>query len=253
MGIPLVYKDKTYTGTYHWTELADEKFITVGGSRVSTLWNVPFNDMQQLGIAKLEFEDEIEILCQRQEYEPYRNGKTKLNHNNYQIVKLDFDFLLEWQARFFLMLGWQEEKARQFLSQDTLTYISERIILLRRREIDKQATILAETLGVPKEQILQQMLTIEPVKKDYLEGLLIRLANEYFISVGETKDLYKLNKPIAIEWLASNDYEEADWDGKGFDKYLNNKVQFKPDEKQKPPKSRNAKGWVGSIVSMEKV
>lgn len=161
MSRSLDYSKKTFTGTFHWTELAEEKFTTVGGARVKSLWNIPFKNLQELGISRVETEEYIEIFCQRQEWEDYNAGHTKTCYDNYQIVRLDYEYLLEWQARLFNALNWSSDKVEKFLQKDTLKYISERMVYLRRKEIDRQAEALSQQLGIPKELVLKKLMPPE--------------------------------------------------------------------------------------------
>ena len=261
------YSKKQFTGAYHWTELSEEKFTTVGNARVSSLWNIPFENLQELGISRVETEEHIEIFCQRQEWEEYKGKQTKTCYDNYQIIRLDYEYLLEWQARLFNCLNWSDDKVEKFLQKDTLKYISNRMIYLRRKEIERNAEKLAEQLGIPKEMVLKQLLPPEPFveepKKepvpveddgeDYLEGTLIRLSHEWFVSVGEEKHLYKIpNKQMLIDACINQGFETDSMKGEDLVFYLNSLVKFRKKEGASPPRSRNAKGWVDVIVEVTK-
>jgi hypothetical protein len=256
------YSTKKFTGTYHWTELADTPMTTIGNARVGTLWSIPFDKLQELGINRVETEEFIEVLCQIQEWEPYRGKQTKTCYDNYQIVKLDYEYLLEWQARLFNCLNWSSDKVAKFLQKDTLKYIDERMSYLKRREIERQAEKVAEQLGVSKEKVLAQWFpqqdVVEPVREEiatqnYLEGTLIKMSNEWFVSVGEEKDLYKVsNKQTLVDVLINQGFETNSMRGEDLIFYLNSVVKFQKKENTPPPKSRNAKGWVDSIVGINK-
>lgn len=257
------YSKKTFTGAFHWTELVDDKFTTVGNARVSSLFNIPFENLQELGISRIETEDYIEVFCQRQEWTEWRGKQTKTNYDNYQIVRLDYEYLLEWQARLFNCLNWNQDKVEKFLQKDTLEYISNRMIYLRRKEIERNAEKLAEQLGIPKEKVLAQLLPPEeqpkkeePIKIEHaigntFEGALIKLSNEWFVSVGEDKDLYKVpNKRMLIDWFVNNAYETTDVFN--LENYLNTSIKFQKKQGVAPPRSRQAKGWVDVILGVIK-
>ena len=256
----LNYTSKNFTGEHHWSECIDWKFITVGGARVQTIFNIPFDELQAQGISRVETEEYIQIFAQRLEFEPYRENKTKVNYNNYQIIQLDFDYLLEWQSRFFMCLGWNEEAICRFLQDKTTEYIAQRTTYLKRKETERIAQELAESLGSTPELVMAQLfagtmpmpqVTQETQPKndqDNLLGRLKRLGNEYFLSVdGESEDgkpdLYKVASSMLIEFL------DGSW-ATNLQEYVNCEFVFQVDTEQKPPKSRGAKGWVKSLVTI---
>lgn len=103
----LIYEDKKLTGTYHWSEVIDKKFETICEARIDSLFSIPFDKLQIIDFYRVVSEPhiEVEVFAQMQEYKIGNNGKKATNYDNYQIIRLDYKYLLEWQARFFKPLG----------------------------------------------------------------------------------------------------------------------------------------------------
>lgn len=253
------YENKNFTGTFHWTDAQDWKFITVAGARCTSLFNVPFDTLQEVGIKRVEFEENIEVFAQRQEYTLWRGKQTKVNYDNYQIILLDFDYLYEWQSRFFCMMGWEMNDITKFLSEDTVEYIANRTSYFRKKETEKYAAQLAEQLGSTVELVMHHLLNnqeeITPVSKttnkDRLKGELVKLGNEYFLQESAPdkswKALHKLKRELLMSWLQTEYPNPASH----LKTHLGDTFVFTPDLESEPPKSRGAVGWVKGIVSLE--
>lgn len=100
----LIYEDKKYTGTYHWTEVVEWAFLTIGEARVETLFSIPFEQLKSLGLYRLvESEKYIEVRVQKKEYKS--DAKKGYDYGNYQIIRLDYEYLLAWQERFLNALS----------------------------------------------------------------------------------------------------------------------------------------------------
>lgn len=253
------YDSKTYTGTFHWSEVCDWRFITVGGARCTSLFNIPFDTLQELGIKRVEFEPHIEVFAQRQEYTEWRGKQTKVCYSNYQIILLDFDYLFEWQSRFFVMMGWDVDLIEKFLSEDTLSYIRERTEYFRQRENERYAETLAEQLGTTKELIIQHLtkanhtegVTSTKETEVSMKGTLKKIGNEYFIEDSSIDELhthlYKVKRDVLLSWL-EGEYPNP---SSHLKTHLEQVFTFLPDTQSEPPKSRGAIGWVSKIISLE--
>lgn len=237
------WSKKTLTGEHHWSECVDWKLHKYG-----TIWDIPISVLEQNGWYQVELGVQIRIPIQQLVIDYSYSKKGGFDYSTYQLLLIDWEYLLERQARFYASLHWGVEEISQF-HRTQETWLEERARFLKEKELERTAETLAEELGYSKDQVLELLKKKEqfetpeglPIFKDYLEGRLEKLSNEFFLHIEADNSRYKVRSKDVI---LQNEPR-----GTKPEKLIGSLYRFQPNT-ENPPKSRQAKGWVDSCVKV---
>lgn len=173
----LIYEKKKLTGTYHWKEVLDWKFYYIGQARVESLFAIPFEELQSVGLYRVVSDPhaEVKVPVQKSQVKPGRSGQ---NYDDYQIICLDYDYLLEWQARFFHTLAGNRNLIQKVLidiKQESLNILEEKWqeeANNRTNEIKEIYTLTkcAEETSFDKSELERWLRTLNRKKQAILYG-----------------------------------------------------------------------------------
>ena len=240
------WAQKNLTGVYHWAECADWKLY-----KYESIWDIPISYLEEHGWYAIEVQPFIEIPIQRLIIDKAYSSKGGFNYRNYQLLRIDWDYLLERQARLYASLHWDKEEIQQF-HRTTEEWLVERTNYNKERELQQHAEELAQQFGMSVEDVLKIVTAKSPTKnlnqvetpiapslpEGYLKGILEKLSNEFFILVDD-KDRYKLRSKNLLK-------EEGEPKGAEPERFIGKEYIFKF-SLESPPKSRNAKGWAETL------
>lgn len=231
---------KTLTGEYHWTETVDWLLYKYG-----SVFDIPVRVLEDAGWHQIELGKEVSIPVQHQVINRGYSTNGGFDHKNYQLVRIDWEYLLERQSRFYASLNWGDDEIKQF-HKTAEGWLEERTKFLKQLELEKLAEELASKFGKTPEEVLEILKTqeqekeapkpeptVEEEKETLPTGKLEKLSNEFFIYSEELGGRYKLNKDCFVG------FSPLDNIGKEFS------FTYTTDN---PPKSRQAKGWVLSLT-----
>lgn len=242
------WSEKTLTGVYHWSQCQDWRLY-----KYESIWDLPISYLEEHGWYQIETHPLVEIPIQKLEIDKNYSSKGGFNYRSYQLLQIDWEYLLERQARFYASLHWGQEEIAQF-HQTSEKWLIERTTYNRERELHERAEELSKQFGMTVEDVMK-IITAKsdvkpeppkpvllkngkPVPEGRLYGDLEKLSNEFFILV-EGKDRYKLH--------SKNDLKESgEPKGANPDRFIGMQYTFSPNT-DFPPKSRNAKGWAENI------
>lgn len=237
------WSKKRLTGEHHWSECQDWKLHKYG-----TIWDIPISVLEQSGWYQVEMGVEVTIPIQQLVIDYNYSKKGGFDYSTYQLMAIDWEYLLERQARLYASLHWGNEEIKEF-HRTQETWLEERAKFLKEKELERTAETLAEELGYSKDQVLEMLRLKEktetpeglPKFEEYLEGRLEKLSNEFFIFIEESNSRYKVrNKDLLTK-------EEPK--GAKAENLIGSIYRFQPNT-DNPPKSRQAKGWVDSLVKV---
>lgn len=242
------WDQKICTGTYHWSDCTDWRIY-----KYESIFDIPVSTLESYGWSQLEFGLVLEIPIQKYEVDYSYSTKGGFNHGVYQMLQIDWQYLLERQAYQFASLYWEPDTIQGFFDQFG-SWMIERAQYYREKDIRNKATEIAKTTGMSVEDILtilkaqsstsitqtedepEEVIELEPELKDEEDnlpvGTLEKLGNEFFIYASQSNERYKIKDKNLIP---GNPKELV---GKDF------RFTYDPNN---PPKSRNAKGWVLTI------
>lgn len=235
------FSKKEHLGSIDWKLCQDWKILQWGN-----IFSIPPEELKKYNWGDIGFGLTVEFPIIKSEYDYSTKGQ---NTKVYYTVKLDWEYLLERQANLFASLGWSKPEIENFLTEQ-LSWLDKRSQELdkvqKEKSLQEAALQMSQLTGQPLEYWLEKVKELdkkatieepEKVEEDYQKGVIQKLGNEYFIKtedglwkIGQT-DKYRTRIGALILT-----------DCCGFE------YSFKADLKEPAPKSRNALGWVKSIV-----
>lgn len=238
------FSSKTLTGIHHWSETIDWRLHKFG-----CIWDLPVSYLEEYGWYQIELGVEVQVPIQKMviSYEKIKKGA--FDHSQYQLVKIDWDYLLERQAKFYASLHWGREEIEQY-HRTQEGWLEERSAYYKDQEKLRYAQGLAEQMGMSVEQVLaliskQEEDKTEPVKaksETSLIGSLEKLSNEFFLYVSDGNQRFKIrDKSLLLEQEPK---------GTKAEDLVDTRYEFEPDYNN-PPKSRQSKGWVVSLTRIQ--
>lgn len=244
------WDEKVCTGTFHWSECTDWRIY-----KYESIFDIPVSVLEAYGWNQLEFGVTIEIPIQKYESDPSYSSRGGFNHGVFQILKIDWQYLLERQAYQFASLYWEGETIELFFTQFG-EWMKERASFYKEIEIKKKAQEIAKQTGMNADDIIKILKAEDPthketgsvfnveeapkqeiITKSLPVGVLEKLGNEFFIHTLSDNLRYKVGDKRLIP--GDDPTKEV---GKEFEFTFST---------ENPPKSRNAKGWVLSLVQVK--
>lgn len=240
------WSKKNLTGEYHWTQCMDWKLHKYG-----TIFDIPVEVLEEAGWYQIEMGVQVTLPIQRLQID-YNYGKRGgQDYSTYQLLTIDWDYLLERQARLYASLSWGNEEIKQF-HRTQETWLEERTKVLKEQELFATAKELAEKMGSTSEQVLallkaqqaEEVIPEEPNETEQTENIAVleKLGNEFFLYSEKLGGRYKIKDKKSIT--------EAEATGSNPEQFTGLHYAFEYSE-DNPPKSRNAKGWVTKLERID--
>ena len=245
------YSKKLHLGSVTWRETCDWKILQWGN-----IFSIPPEELKKYNWGEIGFGLSVEVPIIKSEYNYESKGQ---NTSSYYTVILDWEYLLERQANLFGSLGWGRSEIENFLTEQ-LDWLDRRSQELEKTQkevsIREAAENMSKITGKSVEYWIQKIKDSNgketPDKKEekieckkepeiiYPKGIVKKMGNEFFIAVdGEEKGYWK---------IGTNEKYQTKIESLDLQECIGSEYHFEPDNETKPPKSRNAKGWVKSIV-----
>lgn len=242
------WSKKHLTGEFHWSDCAEWKIHKYG-----SIFDIPLEVLDQVGWYQIEIGKSVTLPIQKLDIDSSIGARGGFNYNYYQLLRIDWEYLLERQSRLYASLNWGKEEIKLF-HDSQLDWLEDRTNFLKEKELEATATELATRLGVSVEELVERLksqkeeeevtetVEITPPEPEVPKeptGKLEKLGNEYFIYSVKLGGRYKIKDKNILMEHTSEDVT--------IEQLIGIEYEFQYDASN-PPKSRNAKGWVVSLI-----